>query len=189
MGKGKLIVLSAPSGTGKSTIINELMKDKSLGLSFSVSATSRAPRGGEKDGENYYFLTPEEFQRRIDSGDFVEWAEVYAGTRYGTLVSEIERIMESGRNAIMDIDVAGAGNVKRMFGDKALTIFVEPPSLEVLRQRLTDRGTDDAESIDRRLAKAEYEMSFVNDYDSVIVNDDLAKAVADVRKAIVNFAG
>lgn len=189
MGKGKLIVLSAPSGTGKSTIINELMKDMSLSLSFSVSATSRAPRGGEKDGVNYYFLTPEEFQRRIDSGDFVEWAEVYSGTRYGTLVSEIERIMESGRNAIMDIDVAGAGNVKKKFGAKALTIFVKPPSLEVLRQRLTDRGTDDAESISRRLAKAEYEMSFVNDYDAVIVNDDLAKAVEDVRKAIVNFAG
>lgn len=187
MSKGKLIVLSAPSGTGKSTIINELMKDSTLGLSFSVSATSRRPREGEKDGVNYYFLTQEEFERRIAADEFVEWAEVYAGTYYGTLASEIERITSSGRNVIMDIDVAGAENVKKMYGSRALTIFIEPPSLEVLKERLTGRGTDDADSIARRLGKAEYEMGFASAYDREIVNDSLDKAVSDVAEEIREF--
>lgn len=185
--KGKIIVLSAPSGTGKSTIINELMKHPELKLGFSVSATSRMPRGQEQDGVHYYFLTPEEFERRVQAGDFVEWAEVYKGTRYGTLVSEVERITGRGGNLIMDIDVQGALNVKKRFGDEALLIFIEPPTLQVLEQRLRDRATDDEESIRRRLAKAEYEMSFAPKYDRIVINDDLDKAVDEVDSIIREY--
>ncbi len=185
--KGKIIVLSAPSGTGKSTIINELMKHPELKLGFSVSATSRMPRGQEQDGVHYYFLTPEEFERRVQAGDFVEWAEVYKGTRYGTLVSEVERITGRGGNLIMDIDVQGALNVKKRFGDEALLIFIEPPTLQVLEQRLRDRATDDEESIRRRLAKAEYEMSFAPRYDRIVINDDLDKAVDEVDGIIREY--
>lgn len=185
--KGKIIVLSAPSGTGKSTIINELMKHPELKLGFSVSATSRMPRGQEQDGVHYYFLTPEEFERRVQAGDFVEWAEVYKGTRYGTLVSEVERITGRGGNLIMDIDVQGAQNVKKRFGDEALLIFIEPPTLQVLEQRLRDRATDDEESIRRRLAKAEYEMSFAPRYDRIVINDDLDKAVDEVDGIIREY--
>lgn len=185
--KGKIIVLSAPSGTGKSTIINELMKHPELKLGFSVSATSRMPRGQEQDGVHYYFLTPEEFERRVQAGDFVEWAEVYKGTRYGTLVSEVERITGRGGNLIMDIDVQGALNVKKRFGDEALLIFIEPPTLQVLEQRLRDRATDDEESIRRRLAKAEYEMSFAPRYDRIVINDDLDKAVDEVDGLIREY--
>lgn len=185
--KGKTIVLSAPSGTGKSTIINELMKRPELKLGFSVSATSRTPRGRERDGVHYYFLSPEEFERRVQAGDFVEWAEVYKGTRYGTLVSEVERITGRGNNLIMDIDVQGALNVKKRFGDAALLIFIKPPTLQVLEQRLRDRATDDEESIRRRLAKAEYEMSFAPQYDRVVVNDDLYDAVDEVDRIIREY--
>lgn len=185
---GKIIVLSAPSGTGKSTIINELMKRPGLCLGFSVSATSRKPRGQEQDGVNYYFLTPEEFERRVELGDFVEWAEVYQGTRYGTLVSEVARVTGSGRNLIMDIDVEGAMNVKRRYGNWALTIFIEPPSMAELERRLRDRNTDDEESVRRRLAKAEHEMSFAPKYDAVVVNDDLNRAVNEVAQLIKDFA-
>lgn len=185
--KGKIIVLSAPSGTGKSTIINELMKHPELKLGFSVSATSRMPRGQEQDGVHYYFLTPEEFERRVQAGDFVEWAEVYKGTRYGTLVSEVERITGRGGNLIMDIDVQGALNVKKRFGAEALLIFIEPPTLQVLEQRLRDRATDDEESIRRRLAKAEYEMSFAPRYDRIVINDDLDKAVDEVDGIIREY--
>lgn len=185
--KGKIIVLSAPSGTGKSTIITELMKRPELRLGFSVSATSREPRGQERDGVHYYFMSPEEFERRVQAGDFVEWAEVYQGTRYGTLVSEVERVTGAGRNLIMDIDVQGALNVKKRFGDEAILIFVEPPTLQALEQRLRSRATDDEESIRRRLAKAEYEMSFAPQYDRVVVNDDLVRAVDDVDGIIRGY--
>lgn len=185
--RGKIIVLSAPSGTGKSTIITELMKRQELRLGFSVSATSRAPRGQEQDGVHYYFLSPEEFERRVQAGDFVEWAEVYKGTRYGTLVSEVERVTGAGNNLIMDIDVQGALNVKKRFGDEAILIFVEPPTLQVLERRLRDRATDDEESIRRRLAKAEYEMSFAPQYDRVVVNDVLDKAVDEVDGIIRGY--
>lgn len=184
---GKIIVLSAPSGTGKSTIIGELMKMPDLNLGFSVSATSRAPRGTEQDGVQYYFLSPDEFAARIERGEFVEWAEVYSGTRYGTLVSEVERVTGQGKNLIMDIDVEGALNVKKRYGDLALLIFIEPPTLQSLEERLRSRATDDDESIRRRLDKAEYEMSFANRYDKVVVNDDLDTAVAEVADNIRAF--
>lgn len=184
---GKIIVLSAPSGTGKSTIIGELMKMPDLNLGFSVSATSRAPRGTEQDGVQYYFLSPDEFAARIERGEFVEWAEVYSGTRYGTLVSEVERVTGRGMNLIMDIDVEGALNVKKRYGDKALLIFIDPPTLQSLEERLRSRATDDDESIRRRLDKAEYEMSFADRYDKVVVNDDLDTAVAEVADNIRAF--
>ena len=184
---GKIIVLSAPSGTGKSTIIGELMKMPDLNLGFSVSATSRAPRGTEQDGVQYYFLSPDEFAARIERGEFVEWAEVYSGTRYGTLVSEVERVTGQGMNLIMDIDVEGALNVKKRYGDLALLIFIEPPTLQSLEERLRSRATDDDESIRRRLDKAEYEMSFADRYDKVVVNDDLATAVSEVADNIRAF--
>ena len=184
---GKIIVLSAPSGTGKSTIIGELMKMPDLNLGFSVSATSRAPRGTEQDGVQYYFLSPDEFAARTERGEFVEWAEVYSGTRYGTLVSEVERVTGQGKNLIMDIDVEGALNVKKRYGDLALLIFIEPPTLQSLKERLRSRATDDDESIRRRLDKAEYEMSFANRYDKVVVNDDLDTAVAEVADNIRAF--
>ena len=184
---GKIIVLSAPSGTGKSTIIGELMKIPDLNLGFSVSATSRAPRGTEQDGVQYYFLSPEEFAARIERGEFVEWAEVYSGTRYGTLVSEVERVTGRGTNLIMDIDVEGALNVKKRYGDLALLIFIEPPTLQSLEERLRSRATDDGESIRRRLDKAEYEMSFADRYDKVVVNDDLDTAVSEVADNIRAF--
>lgn len=184
---GKIIVLSAPSGTGKSTIIGELMKMPDLNLGFSVSATSRAPRGTEQDGVQYYFLSPDEFAARIERGEFVEWAEVYSGTRYGTLVSEVERVTGCGKNLIMDIDVEGALNVKKRYGDLALLIFIEPPTLQSLEERLRSRATDDDESIRRRLDKAEYEMSFADRYDKVVVNDDLDTAVSEVADNIRAF--
>lgn len=187
MNKGKIIILSAPSGTGKSTIIARLMKDDSLKLGFSVSATCRPPRPGETDGREYYFLTDEDFRRRVERGEFVEWEEVYPGTCYGTLRSEVERVTDSGRNLIMDIDVKGALNVKRIFGKDALAIFIEPPSLAELERRLTDRNTESEESLRKRLSKAEYEMSFAPQFDCRVVNDNLDDAVAEVTALIRNF--
>ncbi len=187
--KGKIIILSAPSGTGKSTIINRLIKDDGLRLGFSISATSRAPRGAEIDGKDYFFLTDEEFQRRVEAGDFVEWEEVYAGTRYGTLESEVERVTGSGHNLIMDVDVKGALSIKKRFGEEALSIFVMPPDIATLEQRLCARATDSPETIARRLAKAEYEMGFAERFDTVVVNDELEKAVKDVDSHIRIFCG
>lgn len=184
---GKIIILSAPSGTGKSTIIRELMADESLCLGFSISATSRTPRGQERDGVDYYFITDDEFRRRVEAGEFVEWEEVYAGTCYGTLASEVERVTGNGRNLIMDIDVKGGINVKRMYGDRALSVFVEPPSLGELERRLRSRATDSDETIRRRLDKAGLELSYAPQYDLRVVNDNLADAVEDVRAAIRSF--
>lgn len=184
---GRIIVLSAPSGTGKSTVIGQLMQHPELKLQFSISATSRNPRGAERHGREYYFLSPEEFNRRVEAGEFVEWEEVYKDTKYGTLVSEVERITGSGHNLIMDIDVAGALNVKKKYGSRALLIFLEPPTIEELEKRLRNRATDDEASIAKRLAKAEYEMSFSPRYDAVVVNDNLDKAVDDIEKLISQF--
>lgn len=185
--KGKIIVISAPSGTGKSTVIGRLMKVPGLNLGFSISATSRSPRAGEADGREYWFITDEEFRRRIEAGDFVEHEEVYSGTHYGTLKSEVERVCDSGRNLIMDIDVKGALSVKKLYGDRTLSIFLAPPSLEVLEKRLRGRASDSEETIRARLGKAEYEIGFAPEFDVRVVNDSLDRAVEEMAGAIRGF--
>ena len=183
---GKLIIFSAPSGSGKSTIINYLLQ-QSLRLRFSISATSRAPRGTEKNGVEYYFLTPEAFKARIAKGDFLEYEEVYTDKFYGTLKSEVERILNEGDNVIFDVDVVGGCNIKRFYGDRALSVFIQPPSIEELRQRLVGRGTDTPEVIESRIAKAEYELSFADKFDTVVINDDLETAKAKALQVIQAF--
>ena len=185
--EGKIIIVSAPSGTGKSTIIKEIIDDPELALGFSVSCTSRAPRAGEVEGKSYYFVSGEEFARRVEAGEFIEWEEVYAGTCYGTLASEVERVTSQGKNLILDIDVKGALNVKARYGDRALAIFVMPPSVEELGRRLRSRATDSEEVILTRLAKAEEEMSYAPRFDRVIVNDSLPRAVEQMRQTIADF--
>lgn len=165
------------------------MQDKDLRLGFSISATSRAPRGAEQNGKDYFFLTEDEFRKKIAAGEFVEYEEVYAGTLYGTLESEVERVTSSGMNLIMDVDVKGALNIKKRFGAEALSIFIMPPGLEALEKRLRSRATDSEETIARRLAKAEYEMGFSDRFDAVVVNDVLESAVTDVNGRIRDFAG
>lgn len=187
MKEGKIIILSAPSGTGKSSIIARLMQEKDLRLEFSISATSRNPRGNECHGREYYFLTPGEFEKKARAGEFVEWEEVYPGTCYGTLVSEVDRIVGAGNNLIMDIDVKGALNVKKYFGDRALAIFVSPPSKEELERRLRMRRTDSEESIARRLEKADYELSFAPRFDAMVVNDELERASMETAGIIRKF--
>lgn len=185
--KGKIIVISAPSGTGKSTIINRLIDDPSLKLGFSISATSRAPRGEEKHGKEYFFMTEAEFKDRVGKGHFVEWEEVYPGVCYGTLESEVSRITKTGKNLIMDVDVKGALNIKKRYDSEVLSIFVMPPNKEELEKRLRSRGTDNEETIRRRLEKSEYEMSFSPEFDYVVVNDNLEEAVNGVEKRIREF--
>lgn len=187
MKTGKIIIISAPSGCGKSTIINALLQRGEIDMEFSVSATNRQPRQGEKDGINYWFLTDEEFRAAIERGDFVEFEEVYPGRFYGTLRSEVERRCAEGHNVILDIDVKGGVNVKRMFGDRALSLFIMPPSVEELRRRLIGRGTDPIEEIEKRIAKADFELSFANDYDVIVVNDDLESAIDETDSVIKNF--
>lgn len=174
---GKIVIFSAPSGSGKTTIVRELLKRYS-DMEFSVSATSRLPRGTERDGADYYFLSQEEFRKAVEEDRFVEWEEVYAGTCYGTLRSEIERIWNKGNIILFDVDVMGGMNLKRIFGDKACSIFIMPPSVEELRRRLVGRGTDSAEVIEKRVAKAEFEMTKAPAFDHVVVNDVLEEAVA-----------
>lgn len=184
--KGKLIILSAPSGSGKSTIVKHLLEED-LNLEFSISATSRAPRGEEKHGVEYYFFTPEEFKKRIENQEFVEWEEVYAGTYYGTLKSEVERITNNGKNVIFDIDVVGGVNIKKMYKKEALSIFIMPPSVEELRNRLNARGTDSPEAIEKRLAKAETELTYASQFDEVVVNDLLEVAQIEATEIIAGF--
>ena len=187
MGKGKLIVISAPSGTGKSTIIGELMKDSELMLEFSISATTRPPRGNEQHGVEYYFLTLDDFKQRISNDEFAEYHEVYEGRFYGTLKSEIRRITDKGHNVVLDLDVLGGIDVKKIYGKKALAVFIKPPSIETLRQRLLSRGTDSIEDINNRVARAEYELSLADQYDYCVVNDILDDAVAQTREIITKF--
>ncbi len=182
----KVIIFSAPSGSGKSTIVNHI-----LGLypelEFSVSATSRAPRGREQDGREYYFFTADRFREMIEEGKFVEYEEVYPGSFYGTLKSEVERIWQKGHVIIFDVDVKGGVNLKRIFGDKALSVFISAPSVEVLRDRLEKRATDSPEAIAGRVAKAAEEMTYAGQFDYVLVNDDLEKAYAEADRVIGGF--
>lgn len=184
--KGKLIIFSAPSGAGKSTIVQHLMK-QDLGLEFSISATSRKPREGEADGREYHFISPEEFRRKIKENAFIEWEEVYPDQFYGSLFSEVERIMEKGKHAIFDIDVAGGMSLKKFYGERACAIFVQPPSREVLEKRLRSRGTDDEDSLRERLGKAIFELSFASRFDHIVVNDSLSEALSEAEKIVREF--
>lgn len=183
----KVVIFSAPSGAGKSTIVNYLL-NRFPELEFSISATSRAPRGQEKHGIEYYFYSTEEFRDLIARDSFVEYEEVYAGSFYGTLKSEVERIWAKGHTIIFDIDVQGGVNLKRFFGDKALSVFIQAPSVEILRNRLIGRGTDTEEAIERRVAKAASEMEFADGkFDYVLINDDLQTAKDEAEKVIGDF--
>ena len=185
---GKLIIFSAPSGTGKSTIISWLMNNhKELGMAFSISCTSRQPRGTEQNGVEYFFISPEEFRKRIANDEFLEYEEVYADRYYGTLKSQVERQGAAGQNVVFDVDVKGGCNIKEYYGDRALSIFIMPPSVEELRRRLESRGTDTPEVIDQRIARAEYEISFADKFDKIIVNDNLEKAEQEALAIISEF--
>ena len=186
MATGKLIIFSAPSGSGKSTIINYLMT-QNLNLAFSISATSRPPRGTEQHGVEYYFLSAEEFKQRIANDEFLEYEEVYADRFYGTLKAPIEKQLAEGFNVVFDVDVVGGCNIKKYYGDRALSVFIQPPSIEELRKRLVGRATDAPEVIESRIAKAEFELGFAEKFDVVVINDDLEKAQADALKTIQNF--
>lgn len=184
--QGKLIIFSAPSGAGKTTIVKHLLT-RDLNLEFSVSATSRGMRHTETDGKDYYFLTPDEFRKKIENDEFLEWEEVYAGTFYGTLKAEVERIRRMGKNVIFDVDVVGGCNIKKFYGTDALAVFVKPPSVEELRNRLVSRSTDAPEVIEKRVAKAEFELSFSDKFDVILVNDDLEKAFDEAVQCIRDF--
>ena len=183
---GKLIIFSAPSGAGKSTLVQYLL-GRGFDLEFSISATSRAPRGAEKDGIEYYFLSPEEFRQRIDNNEFIEHEEVYQNCYYGTLRSEIERITSQGKNIVFDVDVVGGVNIKKQFGSRALSLFIAPPSIEILNERLVNRATDSAEMIEKRVAKASLEMTYAPQFDFTVVNDDLETAKAECERLIREF--
>ena len=186
--RGKLIIFSAPSGTGKSTIIGWLMKEHpELRLAFSISCTSRAPRGTEQNGVEYFFLTPEEFRQRIENDEFLEYEEVYQDRFYGTLKAQVERQLEAGQNVVFDVDVKGGVNIKKYYGDEAMSIFIQPPSIEELRRRLEGRGTDAPEVIDQRIARAAFELTFADKFDKVVVNDKLEQAEADALSLIEGF--
>lgn len=184
--KGKIIIFSAPSGSGKSTIINYLMQ-QNLNLAFSISATSRPPRGTEQNGVEYFFLTPEEFRNRIANQEFLEYEEVYKDRFYGTLKEQVEKQLENGQNVVLDVDVKGGCNIKKYYGNRALSIFIQPPSIEELRKRLNGRGTDSPEVIEDRLAKAEFELGFADKFDTVIVNDNLKKAQQEALQILKDF--
>jgi len=187
MQNGKLIIFSAPSGSGKTTIVRHLLKTFPEYIDFSISATSRQKRGKEENGKDYYYLTPEEFKSKVEAGEFLEWEEVYAGTCYGTLRSEVERIWNTGKHVIFDIDVEGGLNLKNQFGERALAIFVMPPSIKILEERLRSRSTDSSESIARRLEKAEKELKTAKLFDRFILNEDLQTALLDADEIIKKF--
>ena len=186
--RGKLIIFSAPSGTGKSTIINWLMKEhEELHLAFSISCTSRAPRGAEQNGVEDFFISPEEFRMRIEDDEFLEYEEVYTDRYYGTLKSQVERQLEAGQNVVFDVDVKGGVNIKKHYGSEAMSIFIQPPSIDELRRRLEHRATDAPEVIDQRIARAEFELTFADKFDKIVVNDDLEQAKADALKLVQDF--
>jgi len=186
--KGKLIIFSAPSGSGKTTIVHWLMT-QIPNLAFSVSATSRPIRPGETDGKDYCFLSVEEFKKKIRENAFVEWEEVYENQFYGTLISEVERLRKEGKHVVFDVDVKGGMNIKRLYGNDALAIFVQPPSIEELKRRLIFRNTDDEESINKRVKKAGYELQYAKHFDVVIINDNLEKAEQDTLEVVKEFIG
>ncbi len=188
--QGKVVIFSAPSGSGKSTIINWLMTEHpELNLKFSISCTSRQPRGTEKDGVEYFFVTPEEFRRRIAAGDFLEYEEVYADRYYGTLKAQVEKQLAAGENVVLDVDVKGGCNIKNFYGAKALSLFIQPPSVEELRKRLNGRGTDAPEVIEDRIKRAEFELSFAEKFDTIVVNDSLDAAKAETYEKVKAFVG
>ena len=186
--KNGLLIFSAPSGSGKSTIVNWLMKEHpELHLAFSISCTSRAPRGTEQNGVEYFFLTPEEFKKKIEEDKFLEYEEVYKDRFYGTLKEQVENQLEAGDSVMFDVDVKGGINIKKFYGERALSIFIQPPSVEELRKRLNGRGTDAPEVIEQRLAKANYELTFASQFDHIVVNDDLSKAEQEVYDLVSKF--
>ena len=188
MNTGKLIIFSAPSGSGKSTLVNYLMEQHpELQLAFSISCTSRAPRGKEKNGVEYFFLSPEEFKKKIANNEFLEYEEVYEDRFYGTLKSQVEVQSQAGQNVVFDVDVKGGVNIKKHYGSRALSVFIQPPSVEELRNRLVGRATDAPEVIEQRLNRAEYELSFADKFDRIVINDDLEKAKVDVYNVIKQF--
>ena len=182
----KVIIFSAPSGSGKSTIINYLMS-QNLNLHFSISATSRPPRGTEQHGVEYFFLTPEEFRKHIEQGDFLEYEEVYENRFYGTLKAQVDQQLQRGENVVCDVDVLGGMNIKQHYDKQALSVFIQPPSIEVLRQRLEGRGTDQPEVINDRMARAEFELSFAEKFDTIVINDQLEVAQQDALNKIQDF--
>ena len=185
---GRLLIFSAPSGSGKSTIINWLITEHpELNLAFSISCTSRAPRGTERHGVEYFFLTPDEFRRRIAQNEFLEYEEVYADRFYGTLKSQVDRQLEAGQNVVFDVDVKGGCNIKKFYGDHALSLFIQPPSIDELRNRLNKRATDAPEVIEDRIARATYELTFASKFDRIIINDNLERAEQDVYLAVKSF--
>ena len=186
---GKSVIFSAPSGAGKTTIVRHLLSQPELALAFSVSATTRPPRGNEVDGQDYFFLTEAEFKHHIDSGLLVEWEEVYPGKFYGTLKSELERLWLAGKTVLFDVDVVGGANLRQTLGERALAIFIQPPSLEVLNQRLQQRGTESPERIAERMAKAGWELEQRDKFDRVLINDDLELACATALKWVAEYVG
>ena len=184
---GKVLIFSAPSGAGKTTLVHSLLKNKEFKLEFSVSACSREKRGSELHGEDYYFLNVEDFKQKIINNEFLEWEEVYENHFYGSLKSEVERILAAGNNVIFDVDVKGGINIKNYYKDKALSIFVMPPSLEELEERLRNRSTDNQQAIKTRIEKAKYELKFANEFDVRIINDDLERAKSEVNKVVSEF--
>ncbi|MDA3906407.1 MAG: guanylate kinase [Bacteroidales bacterium] len=184
--KRKVFIFSAPSGSGKTTIVRAIL-DAEFPFSFSISATSRPKRKTETEGKDYYFVSPEEFIHKIDNDEFIEWEEVYENVFYGTLKGEIERIFQIGKYPIFDVDVVGGLNLKKYFGDNALAVFVQAPSIEILEERLRSRSTDDEESIQKRLAKYNYEMNFASKFDIIVVNDQLDRAIEETKKHIQDF--